>query len=278
MARGASRSATIDQVLNNARKIAEEGTKEIVLTGVNIGDFGLDNEGKRKASFLDLIQELDQIDQIERIRISSIEPNLCSNEIIDFVAGSKRFMPHFHMPLQSGSDKILGMMRRRYKRHIYTERVQRIKEVMPHCCIGVDVIVGFPGELEEDFLETFTYLSALDVSYLHVFTYSERPKTPAYDMPNKVAMGIRKQRNQQLRQLSARKRRSFYEGGQGEIRPVLVEQANGKDYLTGFTDNYIKVKIETQNIAVNSTGLFKIGETAQSDPLLMNSELVSYTQ
>ena len=273
-ARGASRSASIDQVVNNAKRIATEGTKEIVLTGVNIGDFGLNSQGKREATFLDLIKELDQIQEIERIRISSIEPNLCSNEIINFVASSTRIMPHFHMPLQSGSDRILGLMRRRYRRAIYTERIQQIKETIPHCCIGVDVIVGFPGEREDEFLETFTYLTALDVSYLHVFTYSERANTPAVLMDGVVPMNIRRQRNEQLRQLSLRKKRAFYEAHLGSERTVLLEESRDKGKLTGFTDNYIKVQVEREMLSVNSLKKVRLTQLNESESLLIKSEVV----
>lgn len=248
-ARGKSRSDTIENVVKNAEKIASLGVKEIVLTGVNIGDFGNGTaviEGtrpKKEAMFIDLIKALDDVEGIERFRISSIEPNLCTDEIINFVAQSKRFVPHFHMPLQSGSDKILRLMSRRYKRDLYKSRVQQIKKVMPHCCIGVDVIVGFPGETEEDFMDTYHFLNDLDVSYFHVFTYSERANTPANEMENPVDMGVRKQRNKMLRILSAKKKHNFYAQYQGEQRVVLLEQSKIDGILHGFTDNYIKVSI-----------------------------------
>ena len=248
LARGRSRSDTIENVLNNARKIAALGTKEIVLTGVNIGDFGNGTEviegkkAKKEDLFIDLIRALDDIEDIERFRISSIEPNLCSYEIIDFVAESKSFMPHFHIPLQSGSNEILKLMRRRYKREIYADRVRYIKSKMPHCCIGVDVIVGFPGETHDHFEETYHFLKDLDISYLHIFTYSERENTLASTMENPVPMKLRKERNKRLRILSEKKRRHFYNSQLGQLRPVLFESINKDGLAIGFTDNYIKVQ------------------------------------
>ena len=250
-ARGKSRSASIDKTIANAVNIASRGVKEVVLTGVNIGDYGIDVDGNRQATFLDLVKELDQVAGLERIRISSIEPNLCSDEIIDFVAGSNRFVPHFHMPLQSGSDRILGLMKRRYRSDLYRDRVSHIKTIMPHCCIGVDVIVGFPGERDEDFQETVSFLKDLEISYLHVFTYSERANTPATEMGNPVPMYIRKERNEILRQLSEKKKRAFYEAHLGQERIVLVEQSKNPKHLTGFTDNYIKVSLSPSEAAVN---------------------------
>ena len=256
-ARGASRSDTIDNVLNNARSIAEKGIKEIVLTGVNIGDFGNGTaviEGskpKKEAMFIDLAEALDQVEGIERFRISSIEPNLCTEEVINFVASSKRFVPHFHMPLQSGSDKILKLMRRRYKRALYAERVAKIKEVMPHCCIGVDVIVGFPGETDEDFLETVDFLEGLDISYLHVFTYSERANTPAAEMAEVIPVETRRKRNEILRNLSERKKRAFYAKHAGERRPVLFEHSKKEGLMAGFTDNYVKIEMPENKEWIN---------------------------
>ena len=247
-ARGASRSNTVESVVADARSIAEMGVKEIVLTGVNIGDFGNGTEviegtkPKKQAMFIDLIHALDEVEGIERFRISSIEPNLCTDEIIEFVAASRRFAPHFHMPLQSGNNKQLAQMRRRYRRELYAERVAKIKELMPHCCIGVDVIVGFPGETEEDFLETYRFIQELDVSYLHVFTYSERANTPAAEMPDAVPMEERKRRNRMLGILSEKKRRAFYEQHIGSKRPVLFEHSSDPALVSGFTDNYIKVE------------------------------------
>lgn len=244
LARGSSRSDTIHNALSNARKIADQGVKEIVLTGVNLGDFGKGTEGNKKhaVTFFDLVKELENVEKIERFRISSIEPNLLKNEIIEFVAKSKRFMPHFHIPLQSGSNKILKLMRRRYLRELYSERVEKIKSVMPHCCIGVDVIVGFPGETNEDFLETYNFINQLDISYLHVFTYSERDKTDAIALPGVVPVAERKRRNKMLRILSAKKTRSFYEKNLGMTGNVLFENENKDGFMFGFSDNYVKVK------------------------------------
>ncbi len=258
MARGRSRSDTVEQVVANARHIASLGVKEIVLTGVNIGDFGNGTEviegkkAKKQALFIDLIQALDDAEGIERFRISSIEPNLCTDEIIDFVASSERFVPHFHMPLQSGNDKQLRLMRRRYKRELYAQRVARIRESMPHACIGVDVIVGFPGETREDFLETYRFLNELDISYLHVFTYSERPNTPAADMEGAVDMGERRERNRMLTILSEKKRRAFYERHLGEVRPVLFESSKTPGRMSGFTDNYIRVDLPLREERLNT--------------------------
>ncbi|TCC98243.1 tRNA (N(6)-L-threonylcarbamoyladenosine(37)-C(2))-methylthiotransferase MtaB [Pedobacter psychroterrae] len=250
LARGGSRSDTIENVLNRARQIAESGVKEIVLTGVNLGDFGIRN-GQREDKFFDLVRALDEVEGIERIRISSIEPNLLSNEIIEFVASSKRFVPHFHIPLQSGSDKILGLMRRRYQRDLYTERVAKIKEVMPNCCIGVDVIVGFPGETQEDFLETYQFLNEMDVSYLHVFTYSEREQTAAAEMKGVVAGSTRADRSKMLHILSDKKRRAFYQSQIGSIGEVLFEDDQKNGFMHGFTKNYVKVKAKYDPVMVN---------------------------
>ena len=244
LARGISRSDTVENVLKNASEIAAQNIKEIVLTGVNIGDYGKGEFGNKKHehTFLDLVTELDKVDGIERLRISSIEPNLLKNETIDLVANSRAFVPHFHIPLQSGSNKILGLMKRRYRRELYLDRVAKIKEVMPHACIGVDVIVGFPGETEEDFLETYNFLNELDISYLHVFTYSERDNTEAAVMENAVPKNIRSKRSKMLRGLSAKKRRAFYESQIGSTRTVLFEGENKQGYIHGFTENYVKVK------------------------------------
>ena len=244
LARGISRSDTVENVLKNASEIAAQNIKEIVLTGVNIGDYGKGEFGNKKHehTFLDLVTELDKVNGIERLRISSIEPNLLKNETIDLVAKSRAFVPHFHIPLQSGSNKILGLMKRRYRRELYIDRVAKIKEVMPHACIGVDVIVGFPGETEEDFLETYNFLNELDISYLHVFTYSERDNTEAAVMENPVPKNIRSKRSKMLRGLSAKKRRAFYESQLGSSRTVLFESENKQGYIHGFTENYVKVK------------------------------------
>ncbi len=258
LARGKSRSDTIESVVANAQKIAEMEVKEIVLTGVNIGDFGNGTEviegtkPRKEALFIDLVRALDQVEGIERFRISSIEPNLCTDEIIEFVAQSERFVPHFHIPLQSGNDKQLLQMRRRYKRALYAERVAKIKALMPHCCIGVDVIVGFPGETEEDFLETYRFINELDISYLHVFTYSERPNTPAADMGSPVPMEERRRRNQMLTILSEKKRRHFYEQHLGQTRPVLFEQHANPQLMSGFTDNYIKIEAPMDERLLNT--------------------------
>ncbi len=244
LARGISRSDTLENVLTNATKISETGIKEIVLTGVNIGDYGKGEFGNKKHehTFFELVQALDTIDGIHRLRISSIEPNLLKNETINFVANSKSFVPHFHIPLQSGSDMLLKKMKRRYLSATYTDRVRKIKEVMPNACIGVDVIVGFPGETEEAFLETYNYLNDLDVSYLHVFTYSERPNTEAVLFDNIVPKNIRIKRSKMLRGLSVKKRRAFYESQLEKSHTVLFESENKEGYIHGFTANYVKVK------------------------------------
>lgn len=243
LARGHSRSDSIAGVLDNVYELAQTGTKEIVLTGINLGDFGKGNDGgkKREESFYELIKELDKVNGIDRFRISSIEPNLLSNEIIEFVAASEKFMPHFHIPLQSGSDKILGAMRRRYRSELYADRVARIKSLMPHCCIGVDVIVGFPGETEEDFNETFNFLHKLDISYLHVFTYSERANTLADEIQDVVPKHIRQERNKKLRNLSYQKMQYFTQQHVGQTRSVLFEHADKNGMMDGYSDNYIKV-------------------------------------
>ncbi|QHS57184.1 tRNA (N(6)-L-threonylcarbamoyladenosine(37)-C(2))-methylthiotransferase MtaB [Mucilaginibacter sp. 14171R-50] len=250
LARGSSRSDTIENVIAQAKEIATSGVKEIVLTGVNLGDFGI-REGKREDRFFDLVKALDEVERIERIRISSIEPNLLSDDIIAFVATSKRFVPHFHIPLQSGSNKILGLMRRRYKRELYTERVAKIKELMPNCCIGVDVIVGFPGETREDFIDTYNFLNDLDISYLHVFTYSERENTPAAHMSGVVPGSARADRSKMLHILSDKKRRAFYETQLGKTDEVLFEGDIKDGYMHGFTRNYVKVKAKFDPVLVN---------------------------
>ena len=242
MARGKSRSNRIEQVVQEVHMLAEKGVKEIVLTGVNLGDFGKGpNAEKHSESFFELVQALDAVEGIERFRISSIEPNLLTNEIIDFVASSKRFMPHFHIPLQSGSNKLLGLMRRRYQRELYADRVAFIKSRIPHCCIGVDVIVGFPGETDEDFDDTFNFLHQLDVAYLHVFTYSERDNTHALNITPVVPINIRNERNKKLRNLSYLKSRWFENSHAGETRKVLFESGKDNGMMEGYTDNYIKV-------------------------------------
>ena len=243
-ARGKSRSSNIQSVLENIQKIADTGNvKEVVLTGVNLGDFGKGPDGMKKSeeAFYDLIQQIDNMEGVDRYRISSIEPNLLTPDIIRFVAGSKHFMPHFHIPLQSGSNKILGLMRRRYQRELYLERVAEIKSLMPDCGIGVDVIVGFPSETDENFKETFDFIHQLDVSYLHVFTYSERPGTPALDIEGVVPVHVRHERNKVLRNLSYKKMQYFIEGQKGKQRTVLFEDHNKNGMMEGYTDNYIRV-------------------------------------
>ncbi|RZK55082.1 MAG: tRNA (N(6)-L-threonylcarbamoyladenosine(37)-C(2))-methylthiotransferase MtaB [Pedobacter sp.] len=259
LARGGSRSDTIENVVNRATQIAASGVKEIVLTGVNLGDFGI-RDGQRQDKFSDLVKALDEVDGIERIRISSIEPNLLSNEIIEFVATSKRFVPHFHIPLQSGSNKILGLMKRRYQRELYTERVAKIKAVMPNCCIGVDVIVGFPGETHDDFLDTYQFLNELDISYLHVFTYSEREQTEAATMKGKVTGSTRFDRNKMLHILSDKKRRAFYQSQIGSTAQVLFEDDQKNGYMHGFTKNYVKVKAKYDPVMVNELKNVKLIE------------------
>ncbi len=258
LARGASRSDSIANVIANAQAIAESGVKEIVLTGVNLGDFGQ----RDVYNFFDLVKALDEVDGIDRIRISSIEPNLLSDEIIDFVAGSKRFVPHFHIPLQSGSNKILGLMRRRYKRELYSERVSRIKAAMPHACIGVDVIVGFPGESREDFLETYRFINELDISYLHVFTYSERENTVAVSLPDAVGLTERAERSKMLHGLSDKKRRYFYEQNIGETEEVLFEADSKDGFMHGFTRNYVKVRAKYDPVLVNELKKVKLLDIA----------------
>lgn len=248
LARGQSRSNTIENVLNDIKKIALQGVKEIVLTGVNLGDFRENESGKK---FIDLIRELDLVEDIERFRISSIEPNLLTDEVIEFVAKSRKFVPHFHIPLQSGSDKILKLMRRRYLRNLYADRVTKIKALMPHCCIGVDVITGFPGETEADFLETYDFLKSHDISYLHVFTYSERDNTFAIELPGIVPLHERKERNKMLRILSEKKLSRFYSDNIGKEMTALFESENKNGYMFGYTENYIRVKFPFDESLIN---------------------------
>lgn len=247
LARGASRSANIAETVAKIKTVAEKGIKEVILTGVNLGDFGVNHD----EDFLGLIRELDGLGGIERYRISSIEPNLLTEEIISFVAQSNKFVPHFHIPLQSGSDTILTRMRRRYLSGLYEDRVSRIKELMPHCAIGVDVIVGFPGETEEEFLKTYDFLNRLDISYLHVFPYSERPNTTANKMKDVVPVKERMRRGEMLRILSEKKRNYFYRQHLGSIRKVLFEQEEKGEMMHGFTDNYIKVSMPYDPLMVN---------------------------
>lgn len=254
LARGISRSDTLENVLKNAFEISQQGIKEIVLTGVNIGDYGKGEFGNKKHehTFLELVKALDEVEGIERLRISSIEPNLLKDETIEFVSKSRTFVPHFHIPLQSGSNDILKLMRRRYMRELYVERVSKIKESMPDACIGVDVIVGFPGETDEHFLETYHFLNELDISYLHVFTYSERDNTPAAEMEGVVPKKVRNKRSKMLRGLSVKKRRAFYESQLGTTHTVLFEGENKLGYIHGFTENYVKVKAPWNPELVNT--------------------------
>ncbi|MFC0605013.1 tRNA (N(6)-L-threonylcarbamoyladenosine(37)-C(2))-methylthiotransferase MtaB [Winogradskyella pulchriflava] len=275
LARGISRSDTMENVLKNAKEISEKGIKEIVLTGVNIGDYGKGEFGNKKHehTFLDLVTELDKVEGIERLRISSIEPNLLKNETIDLVSESRAFVPHFHVPLQSGSNTILKKMKRRYMRELYVDRVCKIKEVMPHACIGVDVIVGFPGETDEHFLETYNFLNELDISYLHVFTYSERDNTEAAAMDGVVPKHIRAKRSKMLRGLSAKKRRAFYEAQLDTERTVLFEGENKEGYIHGFTENYVKVKTPWNPGLVNT--LHKVSLTSIDEDGLVRFEFVN---
>ena len=256
-ARGQSRSAEVHEIIRQARMIGQSGVQEIVLTGVNIGDFGKGTQviegtrSKREALLIDLIRELDGVEEISRFRISSIEPNLCTDEIIDFVAASKKFMPHFHMPLQSGSNEILSKMRRRYKRELYAERVGHIKATMPHACIGVDVITGFPGETNSHFEETYQFLQELRIDYIHAFTYSERTDTPASTMPGKIPVNVRRERSSALRQLSEQKKKEHFKRHLGTTRKVLFERSGDEKILYGFTDNYVRILIEAEDSLIN---------------------------
>ncbi len=254
LARGISRSDELENVLHNAKEISSQNIKEIVLTGVNIGDYGKGEFGNKKHehTFLDLVKALDKVEGIERLRISSIEPNLLKNETIEFVANSRTFVPHFHIPLQSGSNDILKLMKRRYLREVYTDRVNKIRQVMPNACIGVDVIVGFPGETDEHFLETYHFLNEMDISYLHVFTYSERDNTEAVEMDGVIPANVRSKRSKMLRGLSVKKRRAFYESQLGSTRTALFESENKEGYIHGFTENYVKVKTPWNPELVNT--------------------------
>lgn len=270
LARGRSRSDSIENIVQSAQKIAQEGVKEIVLTGVNIGDFG----NRKDEDFFELVKALDRVDGIERFRISSIEPNLLSNPIIDFVANSQKFVPHFHVPLQSGSDEILKKMRRRYERKLYRDRVAKIKALMPDCCIGVDVIVGFPGETEAHFEETYEFLRALDISYLHVFSYSERANTTATRMEGRVPNKTRTERRKRLQILSEKKKRAFYESQLGKSGKVLFEEKEKNGYLFGHSENYVQVKIPYDPLMVNEIIDFKMKEIDE-DGIVKGYELVA---
>ena len=274
LARGISRSDTMEGVLKNAKEISEQNIKEIVLTGVNIGDYGKGEFGNKRHehTFLDLVTELDKVEGIERLRISSIEPNLLKNETIDLVSKSRAFVPHFHIPLQSGSNDILKKMKRRYLRELYVDRVEQIKTVMPHACIGVDVIVGFPGETDEHFLETYNFLTSLDISYLHVFTYSERDNTEAATMDGVVPKNVRAKRSKMLRGLSAKLRRKFYESQLKTTRTVLFESENKEGYIHGFTENYVKVKAPWNPELVNT--LHKVELTQIDDDGLVRFDFI----
>ncbi|MCZ2248719.1 MAG: tRNA (N(6)-L-threonylcarbamoyladenosine(37)-C(2))-methylthiotransferase MtaB [Bacteroidia bacterium] len=262
LARGVSRSDSIENIIKNAREISQKGIKEIVLTGVNIGDYGKGENGNKKHehTFMELIQELDEVEGIERYRISSIEPNLLKNEIISFVAQSKKFVPHFHVPLQSGSNKILKLMKRRYMRELYADRVQQIKSLMPECCIGVDVITGFPGETEEDFLETYNFINGLDVSYLHVFTYSERAHTEAAEMGGNVEMAERKRRTKMLRILSSKKKAVFYHQFKDTEQEILFEHEEKNNKIYGYSRNYLRVGVPYDKTLINKKCRVKIGK------------------
>ncbi len=265
LARGISRSDKLSNIISSAESISKSGIKEIVLTGVNIGDYGKGEFGQKKHdnTFLELITELDKVDGIARIRISSIEPNLLSNEIIHFVANSNKFVPHFHIPLQSGSNDILRLMRRRYKRELYRERVSYIKSLMPNACIGADVIVGFPGESDELFLETYKFIQSLDLSYLHVFSYSERDNTKAVDLMNTVPKQIRSKRSKMLRTLSVKIRRDFYSRQLGTKKNILFESENKKGFIHGFSENYVRVKTPWRKNLVDSIVSYDLKEISE---------------
>lgn len=276
-ARGISRSDTLENIISQAKEIVRQNIKEIVLTGVNIGDYGKGEFGNKKHehTFLELVQALDEVEGIDRFRISSIEPNLLSEELINFVAASKRFVPHFHIPLQSGNNEILGQMRRRYQRELYVDRVNQIKRLMPDACIGVDVIVGFPGESDQHFLDTYSFLVDLPVSYLHVFSYSERPNTPAASMQNQVPKAVRQKRSKMLRGLSAKKRHAFYESQLQKTKNILFEAENKEGYIQGFTENYVKVRTPWDPALQNQTLKATLSEIDQKGMVrLAKTELV----
>ncbi|RPG60360.1 MAG: tRNA (N(6)-L-threonylcarbamoyladenosine(37)-C(2))-methylthiotransferase MtaB [Flavobacteriaceae bacterium TMED81] len=275
-ARGISRSDSLDNVIRQAKEIVDQGIKEIVLTGVNIGDYGKGEFGNKKHehTFFELVQALDEVEGIERFRISSIEPNLLTEELIEFVAGSKRFVPHFHIPLQSGNNEILGQMRRRYQRELYVDRVNQIKRLMPDACIGVDVIVGFPGESDQHFLDTYAFLVALPVSYLHVFSYSERPNTPAAEMKNQVSKTIKNKRSKMLRTLSAKKRHAFYESQLQKTKTILFEAENKEGYIQGFTENYVKVRVPWDPALQNQTRSATLAEIDQKGMVRLSKSVL----
>jgi threonylcarbamoyladenosine tRNA methylthiotransferase MtaB len=275
-ARGISRSDTLYNVIRQAKEIVDQGIKEIVLTGVNIGDYGKGEFGNKKHehTFFELVQALDEVEGIERFRISSIEPNLLTEELIEFVAGSKRFVPHFHIPLQSGNNEILGQMRRRYQRELYVDRVNQIKRLMPDACIGVDVIVGFPGESDQHFLDTYAFLVDLPVSYLHVFSYSERPNTPAAEMKNQVSKTIKNKRSKMLRTLSAKKRHAFYESQLQKTKTILFEAENKEGYIQGFTENYVKVRVPWDPALQNQTRSATLAEIDQKGMVRLSKSVL----
>ncbi|MPS64937.1 MAG: tRNA (N(6)-L-threonylcarbamoyladenosine(37)-C(2))-methylthiotransferase MtaB [Chryseobacterium sp.] len=278
LARGISRSDTIENVLKNAKEIAAKDIKEIVLTGVNIGDYGKGEFGNKRHehTFLDLISELDQVDGIERIRISSIEPNLLKDESIKLVSKSKSFVPHFHIPLQSGSDDLLKKMKRRYLTKLYNDRVNKIREVMPHAAIGVDVIVGFPGETEEKFMETYNFLNELPITYLHVFTYSERENTEAAEMEGVVPIPERKKRNKMLRILSEKKKMAFYQTQLGKTLPVLWEHENKDGKMFGFTENYVRVQKDFDQASVNQIEFLNLEKILSDGTVSVQSSYESF--
>ncbi|MFY7813717.1 MAG: MiaB/RimO family radical SAM methylthiotransferase, partial [Chryseobacterium taeanense] len=278
LARGISRSDTIENVLKNAREISQKDIKEIVLTGVNIGDYGKGEFGNKKHehTFLDLISELDQVEGIERIRISSIEPNLLKDESIELVSKSKSFVPHFHIPLQSGSDELLKKMKRRYLTKLYNDRVNKIREVMPDAAIGVDVIVGFPGETEELFMETYNFLNELPITYLHVFTYSERENTEAAEMKGIVPIPERKKRNKMLRILSEKKKMAFYQTQLGKTLPVLWEHENKDGKMFGFTENYVRVQKDFDAASVNQIEFLNLEKILSDGTVSVQSSYESF--
>ena len=273
LARGVSRSDKLSNVILAAESISNSGIKEIVLTGVNIGDYGKGEFGQKNHdnTFLELISELEKVKGISRIRISSIEPNLLSNEIIHFVANSKIFVPHFHIPLQSGSDDILRLMRRRYKRDLYRERINYIKTLIPNACIGADVIVGFPGETDELFMETYRFIQSLDISFLHVFSYSERDNTKAIDFSNIIPKQVRFKRSKMLRSLSVKMRRNFYSNQIGTKRSILFESENKKGFIHGFSENYVRVKAHWRKNLVDKIVKYDLKEISEDGYVLVEN-------
>ncbi len=272
LARGISRSDTLENVISNAKEITSKGIKEIVLTGVNIGDYGIGEMGDKKHdnTFFDLVKALDKVEGLARVRISSIEPNLLKNETIEYVSTSKSFVPHFHIPLQSGSNELLKLMKRRYNRELYTNRVEQIKQLMPDAAIGVDVIIGFPGETDEHFIDTYHYLTNLDVAYFHVFTYSERDNTEAIEMDGVVPKNVRHKRSKMLRALSVKKKRAFYESQVGKEKTVIFEADNKDGFMHGFTENYVKVKTEWNPNLINEIRKVKLEKIDEDGDMLIS--------